>query len=145
MMKCLNCGHAAKHTDLVGCLSTDTPEGYCDCTTFVPERAAAERRDLSEGRALRDQGTAVAGDDAPAVLVSDWKAKAAEAMETLIQGGTEFSADDLVAIAGEPPVPNMLGGLFLGASRGNRIQPVGFTQSARPSAHARVQRTWKGE
>jgi hypothetical protein len=65
-------------------------------------------------------------------------------MDALILGGQEFDADDLVDMVGMPPRPNMLGGLFIGASRAKRIVPVGYTQAARPSSHARVQRLWQG-
>jgi hypothetical protein len=93
------------------------------------------------------------------VAASAWRDKAKTTMDALIASELEFSADDLVngmasgvppaprhaiAGAGEPPVPNMLGALFLATARRNQIRPVGFTQSTRPSAHARVQRTWRG-
>jgi hypothetical protein len=76
--------------------------------------------------------------------VTAWRAKAAAALTTLINSGDVFDADDLVTMAGMPPRPNMLGGLFIGASRAKRIVPVGYTQAARPSSHARVQRLWQG-
>lgn len=147
---CPKCQHDARHSGLVGCL-----ESGCDCD-LGPEQiatlleASEDQRDLTqkegltEGRARRDVGAAAAGDAAPAVLVSAWRADADQALDDLVEGGQEFSADDLVAIAGEPPVPNMLGGLFLGAARRGEIHAVGFRQATRPSAHARVQRTWKG-
>jgi hypothetical protein len=52
-------------------------------------------------------------------------------------------ADDLVDMVGMPPRPNMVGAVFMAASRQHRIVPVGYTQATRPASHARVQRTWQ--
>lgn len=101
--------------------------------------------DLEEGRALRDDGASHAGDGAPAALTSGWRVKADECIDRLAKDGREFSADDLVAEVGEPPVPNMLGGVFLSASKRGMIRTVGYRQGQRPSAHARVQRVWAGQ
>lgn len=137
------CNHLAdNHTALSGCLE-EVGGAWCACSEFTAAPSSREEG-RAEGRALRDAGTEVAGSGAPAALASAWRTKAAEAMTTLARSGEEFSADDLVAIAGEPPVPNMLGGVFMSAARRDLINAVGFTTASRPSAHARVQRTWKG-
>jgi hypothetical protein len=98
--------------------------------------------DVEEGRRLRDEGTEHAGDGAPAVEASAWKAEAHDALDALIKESRLFTADDIVALAGEPPEPNMLGGLFLRASQSKRIVAVGLRQSKRPKAHGRKQQTW---
>ena len=161
---CARCGHPEQHTDMVGCLHDDGRGGYCDCPAFVdPETQAQDERtlteatgigttqaNLAEGRRRRDEGTARAGDGAPAVLVSAWKAKAQEALDRLVATGEPFSADDLVLgnetlgveAVGEPPHPNLLGALFRVLSASGKVQPVGYQSSVRPSAHARVQRIW---
>lgn len=137
------CNHLAdNHTALSGCLE-EVDGTWCPCADYKPA-PTSRQEGLAEGRALRDAGTEAAGSGTPAALASAWRAKAAEAMTTLARSGEEFSADDLVAIAGEPPVPNMLGGVFMSAARRDLINAVGFTTASRPSAHARVQRTWKG-
>lgn len=139
---CLNCRHAAdSHTDTVGCLVATSSTSYCTCTKFVQPNVTDG---LAVGRTLRDEGAARAGDGAPGVLAADWRTKASEALFALATSGGVFSADDVVERAGMPPVPNMLGGLFLGARKANVIEAVGFAQSTRPAAHARMQRTWKG-
>lgn len=165
------CGHdATQHSGLAGCLAVEGTT-YCPCPVLLdpvamPEGArrlgqvagrvranqAAVVQDfasglaqgLQEGRQRRDEGMEAAGSNVAGPIASAWRSKAAEALATLAATGDEFSADDLVAIAGEPPVPNMLGPLFAKAARQDVIRAVGFTQGTRPKAHARVQRTWKG-
>lgn len=101
--------------------------------------------DLATGIALRDAGMARAGSAVPAAIANDWRSKAKVALTALANTGTVFSADDLVKRVGEPPVPNMLGPLFAHHARLDIISAVGFRQAQRPSAHARIQRTWEGK
>lgn len=137
------CGHDRDdHSPIAGCLADD-----CECDHYVmPQDAtvAALRDHGLEGRRLRDEGAALAGAGVPGVLASDWRRKASEAMAALIATGREFDADDLVERAGMPPVANMVGGVFIGASRAKRIRAVGYSTATRPESHARVQRTWVG-
>lgn len=146
---CPTCQHpATEHSAIAGCLADG-----CLCESgpvvaaFEPPRneplSAQRAAGLAEGRRRRDEGAEAAGSTAPGALVTSWRAEAATAMDALILGGQEFDADDLVDMVGMPPRPNMLGGLFIGASRAKRIVPVGYTQATRPSSHARIQRTWK--
>ena len=159
MSNCPTCGHARdEHSALAGCMFNDG-HSYCVCTqgpasilvatvtrdelATVSARAAASRaQTLAEGRRRRDEGVEAAGSGLPGHVESEWRTKAAKALADLIAGRENFSADDLVEIAGPPPRPNMLGGVFLGAARRGEIQPVGYTQGKRASAHARVQRIW---
>jgi hypothetical protein len=147
---CETCGHAAAdHSDLVGCTVEDGT-GYCTCETYkgAPRRVTYPSPNvlngLAEGRQARDEGAALAGTGSPGVLADEWRRKADDALDALAKSGETFSADDLVERVGMPPVPNMLGGVFLAARRANRIEAVGFAQATRAASHARVQRTWKG-
>lgn len=144
---CATCSHTReRHSDFAGCIVNDVVS-FCPCERFVepaPEPTPTREEGLAAGRAARDAGAALAGAGAPASLVAAWRDKAGKALDELIRSGMEFSADDVVERAGEPPVPNMLGGLFLAASTAGRIHAVGLVSSARPKAHARVQRTWIG-
>lgn len=101
--------------------------------------------DVDEGRARRDDGVDHAGDGAPAALTAGWRVLADEAIGDLARTGREFSADNLVLRVGEPPVPNMLGGVFLAAAKRGLIRGVGYRPGTRPAAHARVQRVWVGQ
>lgn len=159
MSNCPTCGHARDdHSDLAGCLYS-SGSTYCDCThgpsTILVakvtqdelEAASARVRDsraatLAEGRRRRDEGAQAAGSGLPDHIESEWRTKAQAVLAELIAEGEPFRADDLVERAGPPPHPNMLGGLFLGASRRGEIVPVGYGQGTRASAHARVQRIW---
>lgn len=144
-----NCGHThAMHTSLAGCLDA-ADRGWCDCNAYVPatpdisEPTPTRTETLAQGRAARDEGIAQAGTGAPGVLVEAWRAKAQEALEDMAEKGLTFSADDVVAEAGLPPVPNMMGGLFVAAWRAGVIVPAGFSQATRAASHARVQRLWR--
>lgn len=98
--------------------------------------------DLGSGETLRDNGVTAAGSTTPGA--DTWRADADAALEILAQSRTEFSADDLVALVGPPPHPNMLGATFLVASRAGLIVCTGITTGKRPTAHARMQRLWTG-
>ena len=98
--------------------------------------------DLGAGETLRDNGVTAAGSTNPQAPA--WRADAEAAIEVLAQTRTVFSADNLVAIVGPPPIPNMLGAVFLSASRAGLIVCTGFRPAQRPTAHARMQRTWIG-
>lgn len=143
--ECKTCQHGpSDHSPMVGCYAaTDDGKGFCNCPQYVAPPSRNET--LTEGRARRDDGMAKAGTGTPGVLSSDWRDKAAEAMAELAATGEEFSADDLVEKVGPPPHPNMLGPTFGNAARADLINAVGFRQATRASAHARVQRTWKGK
>lgn len=146
---CEECGHPEpEHTDLSGCLVESAGE-WCPCSAYVEEPTPAQEaqavvRDVAEGRRRRDHGATIAGSGEPALVSEVWKAKAREAVAQMAKEGWTFSADDLVDRVGLPPVPAMLGGVFLAASRRHLIQPVGWVTASRPSAHGRPQRTWTG-
>lgn len=98
--------------------------------------------DLGAGESLRDNGTTAAGSTTAGA--DEWRSDADAALEVLAAGGKDFSADDLVLYAGPPPHPNMLGAVFLAASRRHLIYCTGITKGQRASAHARMQRLWRG-
>lgn len=101
--------------------------------------------DPATGKALRDEGADRAlnagGDD-----MDDWRCAAKTALARLSDEDREFSADDVIAVVGPPPEGrhNAVGGLFLWARQSGFINQVGYRQGSRPSAHARIQRTWRG-
>lgn len=101
--------------------------------------------DANAGEAARDEG-ATAALEADTTLLSIWRGSAKIAVLALADEGREFSADDIVAQVGPPPAGrhNALGGLFLWAHNSGFIRAVGYRRGERPSAHARVQRTWVG-
>lgn len=150
---CPTCRHAAnEHSDLAGCLFSDGTT-YCDCTmgpSIIPDeptsapQTPSRAQTLAAGRAARDEGADAAGSGLPGHIETEWRTKAAEALTALAKTGVAFTADNVVDVAGMPPVPNMLGGLFIGASRRGEIVPVGYAQGTRAASHARVQRMWAG-
>jgi hypothetical protein len=111
--------------------------------SFDQPRAVTVTNGLEEGRRLRDVGVEQAGSGVPGFEASEWRAKAEESLGLLIHLGNTFTADDVVRLAGPPPHPNMLGGLFITAARSKRIVSVGYTQGQRKSAHSRVQKLWE--
>lgn len=96
------------------------------------------------GRAARDEGAAAAGLGSVGVEVAAWKS-AASIWLTAREATPwrPFTSDDLVDAIGLPPVPNLLGATFLHWRRARRIHPVGYQQSSRTSAHARIIRVWQ--
>lgn len=101
--------------------------------------------DPATGKALRNEGADRALNADSEALIS-WRDAAEIALARLAAEGREFSADDVVAEVGPPPEGrhNALGGLFLAARHSGFIHHVGYRQGSRPSAHARIQRTWRG-
>jgi len=148
-MPCNLCTHPAfDHSALAGCLAdhcdcTETPGDIAMQTAAQATQSAPEPSGLAEGRRRRDAGAEAAGSAAPGALVTSWRVDAAKALTALIDGGHPFTADDLVERVGMPPVANMLGGTFIGASKAKRIKPVGYAQATRPESHARIQRIWQ--
>jgi hypothetical protein len=150
---CNLCTHpAADHSDLAGCLFSEGTT-YCDCRETQAQIAMQTARNeplsaqraagRAEGRRRRDVGAEAAGSAAPGALVTAWRVDAAKAMNDLIASGVVFSADDLVDRVGMPPVANMVGAQFVGASTAKRIVAVGYVAASRPESHGRIQRTWQ--
>lgn len=96
---------------------------------------------LEQARQERDRG----GNQAVNAVHSHWRVAAEEAIRRLADTGREFTAEDVVDRIGPPPGHhNALGGAFIGASKRGEIHAVGYRQSTRRSAHARVIRVWRG-
>jgi hypothetical protein len=74
-----------------------------------------------------------------------WRSSALQAVETLARSGVEFTADDVRDMGvTEPDHPNRWGGVFLAASRGGLIEPVGARRSTRGPRNASLVRVWRG-
>ena len=99
--------------------------------------------DFAEGQRRRDDGADVALNSE---RMTNWRGAAKVALLAYADTGKEFSADDITREVGMPPGGNhnAVGGLFLWAKNSGFIHAVGYTQGERASAHARVQRTWRG-
>jgi hypothetical protein len=101
---------------------------------------------LTLGRHLRDVGMAQAAEHAGPTF-REW---AADVIGDLASRGEPFTSDHLEqAIEHDPngirpDSRNAIGAAFGAASRRGVIEPVGYTQSQRPEAHARVVRVWRG-
>lgn len=96
---------------------------------------------LAEARARRDRGAGRA-DHAGHPWV---RVQLQHHLDELIASGQPFTADTLRERAGDPiGDPNLIGALILAASRAGRIERVGYRESTRPEAHARVLRLWRG-
>ena len=75
----------------------------------------------------------------------------AEAIQTLIAKGRDFTAEDVRDQLRDKPAvlavmaerPNLLSAHFAGASRSGDIRPVGFTIPVRASRHGSVIRVWR--
>ncbi len=69
------------------------------------------------------------------------------AIRWFARDGKEFSADDVRTLVGDPPrgvSTNLVGALFMGASRAGLIKAVGYTTSGRVIGHANTVRSWVG-
>lgn len=155
MASCKTCDHDAEiHSKWAGCVAAHLGD-FCPCTKFVPRQhhvndlgltTMADRKvaEITQARQLRDDGAAAAGSAVPTALESAWRDMADKAMAVLIKDQVLFSAEQVRAVAGEPPHPNMLGALFLRWQKAGRIKPEGYTQATHRAGHARILRTWRG-
>lgn len=82
---------------------------------------------------------------AAAVLETDWKADALEAIEILAKTGAMFNADTLRAVGiGEPPHHNQWGSVFSTARRRGIIAKADYSSSQRKSRHGGFLHAWRG-
>ncbi len=98
---------------------------------------------LEESRAQRDDGALAAETS----LHTGWRLWAEDELDRLIASGRAFTADDLRAVCGDPPDgqhTSGIGGLFLRASKADRVELAGYRPSTRPEARGRVLRVWRG-
>ena len=74
-----------------------------------------------------------------------WKDAARQALAAFARSGTEFTAEDVRDVVGDPPGhPNAMGGSFQKASRQGLIHRVGFRPARRPSRNVSSLAVWKG-
>lgn len=82
---------------------------------------------------------------AAAVLETDWKAEALDAIENLAKTGATFNADTLRARGlGEPPHHNQWGSVFSTARRRGIIAKADYSSSQRKSRHGGFLHAWRG-
>lgn len=82
---------------------------------------------------------------APAVLETDWKADALDAIADLARSGATFNADTLRARGiGEPPHHNQWGSVFSTARRRGLIAKADYSSSTRKSRHGGFLHAWRG-
>ncbi len=102
-----------------------------------------EQLDLVAAIKARDAGLAKA-DAGMDVL---WREGIDRAIARLARQGCEFTADQVRAIAGDPPPgfsPNAMGARFSAAAKAGIIRSLGYTHSTRVIGHANVVRLWVG-
>jgi hypothetical protein len=78
---------------------------------------------------------------------SDYRQQVEACIRWFTAGGQDFNADDVRFMCGDPPrgvSTNLVGALFMGASRAGLIRAVGWTHSARVIGHANTVRVWRG-
>jgi hypothetical protein len=102
------------------------------------------RRDLSEGRARRDNGMEeVLSNENPAVTA--WKEAFEAAGDALIASEQFFHAEHIRGICGDPPLEahhNIFGAMMNGVAR--RANRISIGQCERPTSHARSLKIYKG-
>lgn len=134
---CTNCGHDDRHSTIAGC-TADMGKGYCPCVAYARRYEGA-----AEGQRRADEG-AQAALNSGGFTMSDWRIKAAQALEGLVSSRREFTAEDVTAQAGVAPSPTAIGGMIRGLAQSGRIRAVGYTRATRREAHARPVRIWVG-
>lgn len=93
------------------------------------------------GTDLRDSGTSSVSANTP----EWWRAAADLAIAQCAATLVPFGADEVRAIAGDPPNhPNAMGARFLAAARAGIIRRVGYEPSKRASLHAHPVARWVG-
>lgn len=96
---------------------------------------------MNDGAELRDLGVERVDRNTP----EWWKAAADRSIARFASLGTDFTAEDVRAVVGDPPNhPNAMGARFLHALRAKTIVKVGYRSPARSSSHASVIAVWRG-
>lgn len=105
--------------------------------------AVAIQPDLFEATRRRDSAMSWAERHAnPA-----YRARLIDAIEQLAATGQPFCADQVRAVAGDPPAdcsPNVAGAVINHAAKAGLIRFVGYTRSARVVGHGNLVRLWAG-
>src|SRR5262249_32625782 len=95
------------------------------------------------GEELRDHGLEQAGSGQPVSVTVSWEQQARYAILRLCLADANWSAEEVRQIAGDPPVPNMMGAAIRMAYLEGLIAPTGFDIATRPSRRASVLRLWR--
>ena len=98
---------------------------------------------LELGQALAEQGMATADLNADRA----WRSRVDDAIALLAAGAGDFTAEDVRALAGDPPAgtsPNAMGALLHAAARRRWIRRIGYRPARRPSLHAHPIAVWIG-
>jgi len=96
--------------------------------------------DLPEGRRLRDEGMARAGEAED--RAGRWREAALRWVEVLA-AGEDFTAEDVREAVGDPVRPNAMGAVFNTARRHGLIVLVGLTTARRSPRHASRLPVWR--
>lgn len=95
--------------------------------------------ELNYERDVRDSGAKLARDHS-----ESWAERCWRTILMLADRRIPFTADDVRARIGSPPVANAMGALFLRASKIGVIQAQGMRQSPRRGRHAGSLKLWVG-
>jgi len=99
------------------------------------------RLELGQGPALRDAGTNSVLDKN-----QEWALRAERFLHLLAVSGWDFTAEDVTEEIGAPPHPNLMGAVFLRASKAGYIVPTGrVVRASRDARHASMLRVWRGK
>lgn len=91
------------------------------------------------GQTLRDEGIALVEENTD----DAWNDEVDSVIETLANSRDSFTSDDVWANVSFLPHHNSsMGAAFNRAAKSGLIKKVGWVESRRPSAHARVVRVW---
>jgi hypothetical protein len=102
---------------------------------------SAEQLGIEQYRAQLASNTRDRGADLASWADQDWQRRAASVLDSLIESGIVFTAQDVRDVVGSPSSPG--GALFLRAARDGRIISQGFETSRRQSRHGGVVRRWR--
>lgn len=146
---CANCGHRDMHGEVAGCIAQtrdEPPYAWCDCTTYVSPRDRAKDAQDGVNRAL--EGIARAEGSYAMSVTQDgreWTDNARARLDALIDGGQEFTAEDVTDVVGVAPSPSAIGGLFRAKAFRERVDLVRIDTATRAVAHGRPLRVWKAK
>ena len=87
---------------------------------------------MTTGTQLRDRGVTSVSRH-----FSEWKENGLSIIASFREG-MEITSEEVREWVGDPPTPNAMGGLFIGACRLGLIEKIGYRQSKRPERHAGV-------
>jgi hypothetical protein len=94
---------------------------------------------LAYGQQLRKQGMRRVLD----ATDLRWKQAANKALAHLAESGQPFTAEDVRAIAGDPPRPNAMGAILRAGARRHDLIKVGRQPATRPELHASELTVWQ--